>query len=90
MRPPRVTADLLRRFSPPPGLSRSAPRDVRLTGGGRALVVLAWLLAIGAVPAGALLYREARRQSDATQAFQQRGATATAVIDRVWRKSGDG
>jgi hypothetical protein len=85
-----VTADLLRRYSPPPGLSRSAPRDVRLTGGGRALVVLAWLLAIAAIPAGVLLSREARRQSDAAQAFQQRGAIATAVVDRVWRKSGDG
>ena len=90
MRAPRATADLLRRFSPPPGLSGSAPRDVRLTAGGRALVLLAWVLTTAAIPAGALLYREARRESETAQAFRHRGVPAAAVVDRVWRKSGDG
>lgn len=86
----RVTANHLRRFSPPPGLARSAPRDVRLTGGGRALIALAWLLTMGAIAAGVLLHREARRQWDAARALEQHGAIATAVVDRVWRKTGDG
>lgn len=86
----RVTANHLRRFSPPSGLARSAPRDVRLRGGGRALVALAWLLAMGAIAAGVVVHREARRQWDAAQAFERHGAIATAVVDRVWRKTGDG
>ena len=52
MRHPGVTRDLLHRFSPPAGLARSAPRDVRLTGGGRVLMGLAWLLAAAAIVAG--------------------------------------
>jgi hypothetical protein len=86
----RVTANHLRRFSPPPGLARSAPRDVRLNGGGRVLVALAWLLTIGAIAAAVLMHREAWQQWDAARALEQRGAIATAVVDRVWRKSGDG
>jgi hypothetical protein len=77
-------------FSLPPELERSAPRDVGLTTGGRALMVLAWLLVAGAVTAGIALSFEARRQSDAALNFDQRSVTANAVVDRLWRKSGDG
>jgi hypothetical protein len=74
----------------PPELERSAPRDVGLTAGGRALIVLAWLLAAAAVGAGVALHLEARRQSDTSSDFDRRSVTASAVVDRVWRKSGDG
>jgi len=90
MRAPGVTADLLHRFSPPPGLARSAPRDVRLTAGGRALMAVAWLLVVAAIVAGSLLYREALSRSAEELELDRRGATTTAVVDRVWRKSGDG
>jgi hypothetical protein len=76
-------------FSLPPELERSAPRDVGLTTGGRALMVLAWLLVAGAVTAGIALYFEARRQSDAALNFDQRSVTASAVVDRLWRKTSD-
>ena len=90
MRQPAVTADLLHRFSPPPGLARSAPRDVRLTGGGVALTLVAWLLAVSAIAAGSLLYREASSRATEIAAIESRGIATTAVIDRVWRKTGDG
>jgi hypothetical protein len=86
----RVTSNHLRRFSPPPGLAQSAPRDVRLKGGGRALMAAAWLLTAGAIVAGVLLQREARRQSEAARLLEQHGVTATAVIDRAWRETDDG
>ena len=89
MRASDVKLDPLRGF-PPPGLSRSAPRDVRLTRSGRTFVVLAWLLAAAAIPLGLLLYREARRQSDAAAAFEQQSVVTSAVVDRLWRKKGDG
>jgi hypothetical protein len=85
-----MTADRLRTFSPPPGLARSAPRDVRLTSGGRALMALAWLLAAAAIVAGGLLYREALSRAALESALDQQGATTIAMIDRLWRKSGDG
>jgi len=86
----RASSDLLRRFAPPRELTRSAPRDVRLTGGGLTLMTIAWLLAVAALPIGALLVREARRQSAADTTMATRGVNASAVIDRLWRKSGDG
>lgn len=74
----------------PPELGRSAPRDVALTTGGRALTLVAWLLAAGALGAGVALHVEARRQWDAASDFERRGVTASAVVDRLWRKTGDG
>lgn len=90
MRHAGVTPDLLHRFSPPAGLSRSAPRDVRLTTGGRLLMAVAWLLAAAALVAGGLLYGKASSDSAEGAAIDQRGVVTTAVIDRVWRKTGDG
>ena len=74
----------------PPELERSAPRDVGLTAGGRALIVLAWLLAAAASGAGIALHFEARRQSDTASDFDRCSVSASAVVDRLWRKTGDG
>ena len=85
----RGSTESRRTFSLPPELTRSAPRDVALTTGGRALIVVAWLLAAGALAAGIALHLEAQRQSDAAVDFDRRAVPATAVVDRLWRKSGD-
>lgn len=77
------------RHSLPPALERSAPRDVGLTAGGRALMLMAWLLAAAALAAGVALHLESRRQSEAALDFDQRSVTASAVVDRLWRKTGD-
>lgn len=82
--------DPVRGFTLPRELMRSAPRDVRLTRGGRALVAVAWLLAIAGITSGALLYREARRQADAFASFDRGAVSTTAIVDRLWRKKGDG
>lgn len=74
----------------PPELARSAPRDVGLTAGGRALMLTACLLVAGAAGAGVALYLEAQRQWQAAADLDGRGVRATAVVDRVWRKTGDG
>jgi len=84
------SSDLLRRFSPPPELVRSAPRDVRLTSGGIVLMAFAWLSAIAALPLGATMYREARRQAAAAAALATDGVLVPAVVDRLWRKTDDG
>jgi hypothetical protein len=79
----RATLSLL------PELQRSAPRDVALTRGGRALMMLAWLLAAAALVAGVALHIESQRQSEAAKDFDQRSVTASAIVDRLWRKSGE-
>jgi hypothetical protein len=90
MRASVVSAEQWSGYSPPTELSRSAPRDLRLTHRGRVLIVLAWLIASAAVPCGALLYRVARQDFDAAAAFDEHAVSTTAVVDRLWRKKGDG
>lgn len=86
----RGSTESRRTFSLPPELGRSAPRDVGLTTGGRTLMLLAWLLVAGALAAGVALYFEAGRQSESALDLDRRGVTANAVVDRLWRKTGDG
>lgn len=86
----RGSTESRRTFSLPRELARSAPRDVALTTGGRALIVVAWLLAASALVAGVALHLEAQRQSQAALDFDQRSVSASAVVDRLWRKTGDG
>ena len=90
MRPSVTTPELLRAFTPPPELTSSPPREVRLTAAGRAVIVLSWLLAASAIAAGILLHAEVRRQSDTARALEDRGRTTEAVVDRLWRKKSDG
>src|SRR5204863_2536002 len=86
----RGSTESRRVFSLPAPLTRSAPREVALTGGGLELTVVAWLLMAGAVAAGVALHAAATRQSEAAQDFDRRSVTADAVVDRLWRKnSGD-
>ena len=87
---PVVTPNQLRRFTPPPELARSRPREVRLTSGGRVLTAVAWLLAAASIAATVALHVEARRESDAAQRFDERRVVTTAVVDRLWRGKGDG
>ena len=71
----------------PAELERSAPRDVTLSTGGRALTLLAWLLAAAAVGGGAALRVAAERQAVAASDFEQRAVATNAVVDRLWRKN---
>ena len=80
----------MRESTLPRELERSAPREVRLTTGGGALILLAWVLISGALAAGGSLFAEAQRQADAALDMDRRGVAASAIVDRVWRKKGDG
>jgi hypothetical protein len=53
-------------------------------------MALAWLLAAVAVVAGIALHLEAQRQLRAASDFDRRAVSANAVVDRLWRKTGDG
>jgi Protein of unknown function (DUF3592) len=66
-------------------LTDSRPRNVALTAGGRALVVLAFVLFAGAIAAGIGMYGEARRQAADRRAIVQDGVMTTGVVTRLWR-----
>lgn len=72
----------------PQQLTHSRPRDVALTSSGRALVVVAVLLFIGAIGAGVALYSVARRHAVERRAIVEHGVTVTGVVTRL-RSSGD-
>ena len=84
----RRSTESRRTSSLPHELERAAPRDVALTNGGRALIVVAWVLAAAAIVAGVALHLESQRQSQEILDFDQRSVTANAVVDRLWRKTG--
>ncbi len=57
----------------PEGLDRARPRRVALTGGGKALLVLALALCIGSLPAAVLLGSVARRNAEERRLMQEQG-----------------
>jgi len=75
-------------WSPPPGLDRLRPREVRLSAAGKALIGLAVLLAAGGLALGLYLTGTALRQQREAEMLKA-APEATARITRLWR-SGDG
>lgn len=84
-RPPLES--LQRTFVPPPELGTSRPRDVRLTGGGRAVVVATVILFMTALGVGTVMFRMAVRQADERRAFAGDGIDTTGDVVRLWRGS---
>jgi hypothetical protein len=87
MGPLPLPDDLQRTFVPPRELGTSRPRDVRLTGGGRAVLVLSVALFVAAVAAGIGLYRAAVRQADDRRAFAGDAIDTRGDVVRLWRSS---
>lgn len=81
-------AELQHTFVAPAPLTYSRPRDVTLTGAGRALVALAVLLFVAAIGAGLLLSREAQRQASNSRALVENSVMVTGEVTRLW-SSGD-
>jgi hypothetical protein len=77
-----------RPWEPPDGLGYSRLREVRLTGGGVAMLVFAALLAAGGVAGGIALNFESNRQSETSRLLQQQGVHADATVTRLWRSGG--
>jgi len=73
---------------PPDSLGYSSLRPVRLTTTGKALLVLAGALIIGAVVLGIFLGRKVQREAAEKALLGDQGIAADAVITRVWRGGG--
>ena len=68
----------------PGPLTQSGPRDVELTGAGRALVVVALLLFAAAIAGAVLLHGEAARQARDRRALVEEGIVVQGRVTRLW------
>lgn len=81
---------LQRQWTPPRGLDRARPREVCLTGAGKALVVLAGALMVAALVAGILLEVAARAQAEERRVWDEQAVSTQGRITRLWqRRQGD-
>lgn len=86
---PRPIIDLRRTFAMPHELTRSRPRDVRLTAGGKALYVTALVLVAAAFVGGGGVFLEASRQAGRWAAFDRDSVEVRGAVTRLWRGDGD-
>ena len=70
---------------PPDSLGYSSLRPVRLSTTGKALIVAAVTLAVGAMTLGVFLGRKVRREAAERALLRDQGIAAEAVVTRVWR-----
>jgi hypothetical protein len=82
-------SELRHRWHPPDGLNRSRPRPVKLTRSGKALLVIAIVLGIGAPAAGIALSLEARRQAENARLLREESAITEGRVTRLWRSRDD-
>jgi hypothetical protein len=72
-------------WTPPDSLGYSSLRPVRLTLTGKALLVIAGALVVGAGVLGVFLERKVQRERAERTLLRDQGVAADAVITRVWQ-----
>jgi len=78
-----------RTWQPPPELQRSCPREVRLTGAGRALLAIAVFCFLGTPLAGALLHVKASGDHAERRDLIAAGVDGRASVTRRWIQRGE-
>jgi len=89
MNPSAQLLEYRRIWTPPKGLGHSAPRPVRLTREGIAVLVLGGLLLAGAAAAAIGLGGMATRQAAERRLLREQGVEVRGVITRLRRTRGD-
>jgi hypothetical protein len=84
----RELDELQRHWTPPAELARGGPRDVKLSGSGVAVTVVACLLLLGAIAAAIGLSRKSARDAANRQELEASGIETQAVVTRHWRTGG--
>jgi hypothetical protein len=78
--------ELGRHWVPPAGLDGSRPRWLRLTAGGKALVLVSVLLCLGAFAAGFGLNAVSRRQAEEILMLREQGVVTEGRVTRLYRR----
>ena len=76
-------------WTPPDGLGYTRVRPVALTGQGIALLAVAVSVLLGAIAAGTALGIAAARDAKQHRLLRDQGASAEAVVTRLWRSRDD-
>ena len=71
-------------WSPPPELARALPREVRRSGRGTFLVVMALVFLIAAIPLVLVVRNAAAQESARAESLRKEGREATGEIVRLW------
>jgi hypothetical protein len=82
-------AELGRHWVPPAGLDGSRPRWLRLTGGGKVLVIVSVLLCLGSFAAGFGLNAASRRQAEEVLLLREQGVVTDGQVIRLYRRGKD-
>jgi len=82
-------SEMQRDWNVPYGLHRSRPRPVKLTRSGRALLVLAVVMALSAPSAGIALGLAARRQAENARLLREGSTETEGLVIRLWRGGDD-
>jgi hypothetical protein len=75
-------------WTPPPGLERTRPREMRLTAGGQALLVLSALFVIGGAATFVGLSLVSARQAQTLRRWHEQAVDTTGQVTRLWRRGG--
>ena len=78
-------AELQRKWTPPAELTGSAPREVRLSGGGVGLAILAVVLFVAGIAGGFALQGTAARELVEQKLLREQGADVESQVLRHWR-----
>jgi hypothetical protein len=81
-------AELLREWKPPSGLNRARPREVRLSGAGIAIALIAVMLMAGGLVGAVFANRTRRSLTAEAESLRERGVETEAVITRLSRTGG--
>ncbi len=81
-------AQMQRNWRPPAELNTSTPREVKLSGGGIAVAVLAVALFAGAIASVFFLSRVATRQAEESRELRASGIVVKGTVTRHYRSGG--
>ena len=84
----RELAELQRRWSPPAELTGPVPREVRLSGRGIGLAVMAGVMILAGIATSIYLQRISLRESAEQKLLEDQGQNADGRVVRLWQTGG--
>jgi hypothetical protein len=73
-------------WAPPRELTRALPRETQLTGRGKFMTIMAWMLLIAAIPLYVWMHNQEAQTKAHSELLRTQGQEATGEIMRLWRR----